>query len=195
MNSNKPLKQKKCRHCKEPFAPSNSLQAVCGFKCALAYGKSTTQKKLDAEHRKQEKARRAQHRADKERIKTVSNLAQELQPIFNKYIRLRDKDKGCISCGKMQAKFDAGHYFSVGARPNLRFLEDNCHKQCAQCNSHTMKGGNLVEYRLGLIERFGADWVEDFEQKALSAPPANYTREDLREMKKVYREKIKKIDN
>lgn len=191
----KTLKPKKCRQCKTIFTPANSFQVVCTPKCAISYAKLKESKRVKASQREAEKARRAQHRADKERIKTTNELIQELQPIFNKYIRLRDKDKGCISCGTMNAKFDAGHYFSTGAYPNLRFWEKNCHKQCAQCNSHAMKGGNLIQYRLGLIHRFGGDWYEEFEKAALESPPSHFLKDELRDMKKHYRAKIRELEN
>lgn len=56
-----------------------------------------------------------------------------------------------------------------------------------------MKGGNLIQYRLGLIHRFGSDWYEEFEKRALECPPAHYLKDELREMKKIYRAKIKAL--
>lgn len=190
----KPLKKKKCRQCKGVFTPWNSLQFACTPKCALAYTKAQEEKKAARERKEIERIGRKELRERKEALKTVQDLTMELQPIFNKFIRLRDKDLPCISCGTMDAKFDAGHYFSCGAYPNLRFWESNTRKQCFACNAHHVKGGNLIEYRFGLIARFGKEWVEEFEAKALAAPPANYTRDQLREMKKQYRQKIRELE-
>ena len=36
---NKPLKAKKCRHCKQEFIPRVSLQRVCSLPCALEYSR------------------------------------------------------------------------------------------------------------------------------------------------------------
>ena len=54
----------------------------------------------------------------------------------NKYIRLRDVGKECISCGtplvaeQLGGGFDVGHYRSRGAAPHLRFYTLNIHGQC-----------------------------------------------------------------
>jgi hypothetical protein len=87
----------------------------------------------------------------------------------NKYIRLRDKGLPCISCdisdydlrvSKLQ--WAAGHYMAIGAAPQLRFNEDNIHKQCNR-NCNRGKHGNLIEYRKRLIIRIGLERVEALE--------------------------------
>ena len=94
----------------------------------------------------------------KEELKTHSDYVKELQIVFNKYIRLRDKDKPCISCKNMlKGKFDAGHFYSVGNYPGLRFNEDNVHGQCVHCNQ--WRGGNLHEYKDNLKIRIGEENV------------------------------------
>lgn len=90
----------------------------------------------------------------------LPKLLKKVQVRVNKFIRERDKDKGCISCrGKVT---QAGHYIAQGSSSFLRFNEDNIHGQCAGCN--TFKSGNLIEYRIELINRIGEDrikWLED----------------------------------
>ena len=92
--------------------------------------------------------------AIKEKLKTHSEWLNDLQKVFNTYIRLRDTGKPCISCDRpLRDKFDAGHYFSVGAYPNIRFNEDNVHGQCVYCNQHLH--GNVSEYAIRLPLRIG----------------------------------------
>ena len=94
----------------------------------------------------------------KEKLKTHSEWLNDLQKVFNTYIRLRDKGKPCISCGAIYGKYTptAGHYFSVGSSPNLRFNEDNVHGQCwYNCNKN--KHGNIAEYTPNLIDKIGID--------------------------------------
>ena len=78
---------------------------------------------------------------------------------------MRDKDLSCISCGKPASNtpndWDAGHYRSVGSAPHLRFNVLNIHKQCKHCNQYL--SGNIVMYRLGLIDRIGLAEVEKIE--------------------------------
>ena len=64
--------------------------------------------------------------------KTTGQLIKQLQPIFNKYIRLRDEKKPCISCGEYSDKKDAGHFWAVSGYSGLRFDEDNVHGECAR---------------------------------------------------------------
>jgi hypothetical protein len=126
----------------------------------------------------------------KERIKTKPQRAREAQRDFNAYIRKRDHKLPCISCGRHhQGQYHAGHYRSVGANPELRFEELNCHKQCAPCNNH--KSGNVVEYRLNLINRIGQDnldWLEG------PHDPKKYTADDLKKIGSYYRAKCREMN-
>lgn len=136
---------KRCKICKSPFTPTySSLQATCTKpQCLIEWGRLTERKKAKREIKRM-----------RENIKSVSQYRRELQKVFNEFIRLRDKNEPCISCGKpLPAKYDAGHFYSVGAYPNLRFNEDNVHGQCVECNQH--KHGNLLEYAPRLTERIG----------------------------------------
>ncbi|WP_258530002.1 recombination protein NinG [Pseudomonas aeruginosa] len=58
-------------------------------------------------------------------------------------------------------QYHAGHYRSVGSHPELRFDEDNVHKQCAPCNNH--KSGDVVNYRINLVAKIGAAAVARLE--------------------------------
>jgi len=92
----------------------------------------------------------------KQSLKTHKDYLSDLQKVFNKFIRLRDQNEPCISCNKpLTGKFDAGHLFSVGAYPNIRFNEDNVHGQCVACNQH--RHGNVNEYMVNLPQRIGQE--------------------------------------
>lgn len=169
---------KKCRVCKEPFQPSNSLQIACGAKCAIEYAREQQRKKEAKELRERKQA-----------IKSRQDWLKEAQTEFNKYIRERDADLPCVSCGRHhQGQYHAGHYRTVGACPELRFNELNCHKQCAPCNNHL--SGNIVEYRINLIQRIGqaaVDWLEG------PHDPVKYSIDEIKEIKRTYREKTKEL--
>ncbi len=123
-------------------------------------------------------------------MKTKGDHLKELQTIFNSFIRKRDEGKLCISCLKlMTGKIDAGHFYSVGAYPNLRFNEDNVHAQCNHCNTHNH--GNIAEYSINLPYRIGAASYEALggqrrEPLKLSIP-------EIIDLKQVYRDKIKEL--
>lgn len=81
----------------------------------------------------------------------LPKMLKKAQEVFNRWIRERDKDKGCISCG---SEVDhAGHYYSQGHHSGLRFNEINTNGQCLRCNNFLH--GNLINYRKGLVKRYG----------------------------------------
>jgi hypothetical protein len=137
--------------------------------------------------------RRAQERktdrARKVAMKSRAQWLKEAQTAFNAWIRARDAEQPCISCGRYHdGKYDAGHFRSVGAQPALRFHELNCHKQCVPCNQH--KAGNVVEYRIRLRQRIGDAAVALLEQ---DHPPAKFTIEQARAIKAEYVARLKEI--
>lgn len=147
----KPIKQKKCKICKAYFTPQRPLQLVCQWKCAIDFAKDTKIKTVKKEVKEA-----------KLKLKSRSDWLKDTQVVFNKYIRLRDQDDGCISCGSKSAyAYHAGHYRSIGSAGHLRFNELNCHRQCSACNTHL--SGNLIRYRLGLIRKIGIHATEALE--------------------------------
>ena len=174
---------RKCKMCKEKFEPKyNSVQMVCSPKCAINYSKQLEENKKAKEWIKRKKKMSNE-------IKTRSEHLKELQTIFNKFIRLRDKDKPCISCNKpLKEKYDAGHYRSVGSTPELRFNEDNVHGQCVYCNQHLH--GNLIEYRKGLKKRIGEEKVLLLENYCI---PLKLSIPEIVELKVIYKDKTKQI--
>ena len=125
----------------------------------------------------------------KEDLKTKGDWIKLLQIAFNTFIRIRDKDLGCISCDKKNVEeFHAGHYIATTYQYH-RFNEDNVHKQCSKCNTHLR--GNLIPYRIELIKRIGLDRVEYLENTRHMM--LELTIEDIKELIKVYKEKTKEL--
>jgi len=178
--SKKPRK-KKCKACGEVFQPERQFQEVCQpIPCALDLARIKEKKKADKLHRERKKD-----------LKPISHWLNETQKVFNEYIRLRDKDEPCISCGILDApQWCAGHFRTRGAASHLRFSEQNVHKQCnKRCNLEL--SGNITEYRPRLIAKIGLAEVERLENDNRTA---EWTREGLEEMRKVYRAKIKELE-
>ena len=86
--------------------------------------------------------------------KTVSQLKAIAVRHFHKFIRTRDQDLPCISCGKYTT-LQAGHFYSAGNHPSIKFNEDNVHGQCKRCNYFL--SGNLLPYRDNLILKIGQE--------------------------------------
>jgi len=102
----------------------------------------------------------------KEKLKTRRDWMKEAQIAWNSWVRARDYGKPCASCGatpseKFGGTMDCSHYRSVGSSPHLRFNAFNAAAACVKCNRYL--GGNIVNLRAGLIQRFGIDTVERIE--------------------------------
>jgi len=94
---------------------------------------------------------------------TLPKLLLKTQAVFNKWVRFRDKDNPCICCGSYNTS-DAGHYFSQGQHSALRFNELNVNLCCRKCNYFL--SGNLINYRNGLIKKYGEQRVLLLESSA-----------------------------
>lgn len=167
----------RCKVCKEKFQPKFFNQKSCfNPKCVVEYRKV-----------KEEQDWKKQKKVLKDKVKTKSDYVKDLQKQVNLFIRNRDRYKPCISCNKpLKSKFDAGHYRSAGGFPELRFNENNIFGQCVRCNRDLH--GNLIEYRINLIRRVGAEVVDWLEKKH---EPKHYTISELKEMTKEYKLKNK----
>jgi len=179
------MKIRSCRVCRAEFQPVKPLQKVCGYACALTLAA--------ADRAKAEKCAIVKDRkATKEalgRLKSRATWAREAQAAFNAFIRLRDADLPCISCGRFhQGQWHAGHYRSVGAAPELRFDVLNVHKQCAPCNTHL--SGNITKYRAGLIDRMGVHVVEYLEGPHMLI---GFDIDDFKEIKRFYASKAREL--
>ena len=174
------MKDKKCRICGKIFQPFSSTQRVCSPACAI----SMVNKKKSEEKRK-ERRKKTQEYYEKDK----SFQRTKAQKSFNRYIRERDRYALCISCGKWHnGQWHAGHYRTTKAASQLRFNEDNCHKQCAPCNNHL--SGNIVEYRINLIKKIGLERVEALEN---SHEIKKYTLEDYYYIIDTYKRKLKEL--
>lgn len=177
----------RCKVCKRQFEKFRPTQIVCGPECSIKH----TQALKDKKGRVEAKQVRAIDKKRREALKSRSAWLKDAQVAFNAFIRVRDADEPCISCGRYHdGAFDAGHYRSVGAMPGLRFNELNCHKQCVPCNQH--KAGNIVEYRLRLIKKIGIEAVDSLEK---DWPPAKLTIDDIKGIRDEYRAKLKELES
>lgn len=171
-------RKRKCAVCREQFEPRNMMHKACKPECAATLAESIRK----AQERKSDRERRLAMKSRQEWLK-------EAQAAFNAYIRARDHAQPCISCGRFHTgSYDAGHYRSVGAQPALRFNETNVHKQCVPCNQH--KGGNIVEYRIRLIEKIGRVSVEWLEQEH---PPLKLDIPAIKEIKEEYKRRARQL--
>ena len=152
--------------------------------------------KLAKAQLKATKPRREFEQFKKERKKRMSlqTLLDSVKKVCHEYIRLRDKGKPCISCGTpWHQDFQAGHFYKAELFSTIKFHEFNIHGQCVQCNIR--KEGNESEYRVNLPQRIGKENFDHLNHLAVIDKKTDFKwdRETLIEIRKYYREKIKKL--
>lgn len=188
MNKAKTLKPKKCKSCGVEFIPRNSLQKVCSTKCAIDLARQNTQKERDKAEKKKLNERKAKLREEDR-----GHWLKVAQKEVNKFIRLRDKGLPCIACGApWKPSFQASHFIPQGRSSFLRFHENNIHSGCIRCNLF-VGGGNIHGYRPRLVEKIGAkevEWLEENQHRI-----KKWDISELKELIKVYRAKIKELEN
>ncbi|WP_312837745.1 recombination protein NinG [Atlantibacter hermannii] len=185
VKARKPPKPKKCKCCPEKFIPRTTTQTVCSPKCALQLAKQLSSRK----QKQQEKAERAAWNKRKADVKPLKHWEDATQRVVNDYIRERDRDLPCISCGTwVTVQWEAGHFRSRGAASHLRYNEDNIHKQCHRCNAEL--SSNAIPYRAALVVKIGSERVEALEN---NNTPHRYTREELKSIRMHYRALMREL--
>lgn len=190
-------KEKKCK-CGKVFQQFNSTQSRC-IECAIAKGRYDTAKKIEREKSKAIKEFNKETSRRKEALKTTRDYIKPTQVVVNRYIRLRDQYEACISCGAKAGTYivNAGHYFSAGGHNEMRFEPSNIHAQCDACNDGNRLSGNIHNYRLGLIERYGQKYFDDLCELKASKDlrKKSYTKEILADIRSEFKDKIKALQD
>lgn len=190
-------KAKTCKveTCRASFVPQRLGQRVCSPACAILDA-PTNQVNQEKAKKSLAQVERREIKVRKEKLKSRADHLREAQTAVNEYVRLRDAHLPCISCDSRPndndlmtgSRWDAGHYRSVGACPELRFEPLNIHRQCVKCNRNL--SGNAVEYRIRLVLRIGADlvaWLEGPHQAR------KFTVEEIKAIKADYRAKTREL--
>ncbi len=170
-----------CKCCKNEFIPLRRngliISKFC-IKCLSKKGKNKLQKEKNIEKKE-----------SLEKLKTHKDFLKDLQKVVNLYIRKRDENKPCVSCGTFKCEeFHAGHYIAT-TKQYLRFNELNIHKQCSKCNTHLR--GNLIPYRIELIKRIGLEKVEWLESNMNNE--LKMTIPEIKEKIQEFKTKIKQL--
>ncbi|MCW6569773.1 recombination protein NinG [Yersinia ruckeri] len=189
-------KHRNCKVCKTRFKPAAIYEWWCceehKEELITKLATEARQKRMQKEGKQKQKDDQAERRSLKIRklaVKPLSYFAKQAQQAFNEYIRTRDAGQGCISCGRFhEGQYHAGHYRTVGANPELRFDEDNCHRQCAPCNNHL--SGNIENYMPTLIAKIGQ---VRFDRLMGPHEAVRYRPEDFTRIRDEYRAKTRAI--
>jgi hypothetical protein len=130
--------------------------------------------------------------------KTLAQLKNDAQKVFNKYIRLRDSYNGwftCISCGFSQSTdvMNAGHFFPVKGYDGLRFDEENVNGECVACNGWDEM--HLIGYQKNLVKRIGKRGLINLRNRAADYKKNGhkFARYEVEEIIEKYKSKIKEL--
>lgn len=194
------FRRTRCPHCRAKLEAGHRIHAECiepYAEAEEAKAKRTAEKQV----RMQARVERATDRQKREDQKSIRTLLSEAQEPFNEFIRLRDADLPCVSCGELNppmkpgGQWDAGHFLSRGAYPELRFVELNCHKQCKSCNAGSGKFAHKArtvsqDFEAELVSRIGAELVD-----WLKGPHEliKWTKDQVRAIKATYAAKARQL--
>lgn len=199
--------RRKCKVCNEWFVPQFSdirIRWCCPEHGAILAMEQRAKEKVKAEakrikaQKEAEKEGRERRQKMRESFKSKSQWDKEAQSAFNRYIRIRDEGKECVSCGSplmgksnylTGSAIDASHYRSRGAASHLKFNVFNVHSACTRCNRQL--SGNAVEYRIRLIDRIGLERVERLES---DNEPRRFDIPYLQRIKSIFTRKARALE-
>lgn len=149
--------KRKCKSCGEYVRVFivTPKGVFCNFDSAAKWGYANKAKGASIQYKAQKKKDDVRKKA----LMTRSQWYTKLKTEIHKWVvHVRDKDKGCYTCGKTDpsVKYDCGHrhHAGRGGGDRRRFIEENLHKQCSvNCNQHG--SGMPVEYDLALDNEYG----------------------------------------
>jgi hypothetical protein len=165
------------------------MQRACCPGCALELAKADRERKAVKAAKEDRKMTRAKLAAIKPRAK----LLAEAQAAVNRYVRLRDAGRPCVSCDRppsWDGQWHASHLRSVGAASAVRFNLWNIWRACSICNHHL--SGNLAEYEPRLRALIGdakVDWLRAQNQRV------TYDRDYLLRLRAVFTKKARRIES
>lgn len=190
-----------CKICKTKFITTFDNVWWCCPEHGYEYSQFLlAKKKADSERKRKEEAQQERRslKVRKDALKSKSQWDKDAQAAFNRYIRIRDEGKPCVSCGSplvgksnylTGSAIDASHYRSRGAASHLKFNVFNVHSSCTRCNRQL--SGNAVEYRIRLIVRIGLERVELLES---DNEPRRFDIPYLKRIKSIFTRKARALE-
>lgn len=175
----KDIKKKKCRcdNCPNEFTPYKSTDKYCSRRCYLIdFTKKAIEDKV---------------KLMKKEIKR--NVFSDLQDEINTTIRLIDRGHQCITSEAPYGAYvvNAGHFFSVGSNPTLRYNLLNIFAQSQ--NDNSFKGGRGSNYGVRLKQVFGQEVRDEIESLPSKYKSLHLDKQQAQEAIKKVREINKRL--
>jgi len=163
----------------ETLNREHGLCSACRYEFYMTdeRGKIEFAKRKLKNHTVKEKAFKSDLR---QKLKTNADYVKDLQKEINTIVRLIDRGSQCISTLKpLNAKFDAGHFYSCGSNPSLRFHLDNIHAQSVYANQYL--SGDQMNYLNGLKRVYGTEYKNHVIDLKRKYPILKLTIDELKE--------------
>jgi hypothetical protein len=187
---------RKCKICANIFERRTMEHVICNSPACRVELAIRAEAKSQAKQAKAARMRlKDELQSDRDRKKALRTLNEECkltEAVMNKYVRLRDRHLGCVSCDKptsWHGQWHASHFRSVKAASAVRFNLWNIHKSCSVCNN--FDSGNISNYEPRLREKIGDEKVEWLKTQNQTS---DYTFEYLARMRKIFSRKIRRIE-
>lgn len=131
----------------------------------------------------------------KKEVKTLPNVKKLLEAKINKIVRFIDNGHPCISSGVHFGGYTvaAGHYYSVGSNPSLRYNLLNIYGQSFSDNSHG--GGKGSDYGSNLIKLFGLEVFEEINSLPERYKSMHFSLDELLKANKECTQIIKELSS
>ena len=130
--------------------------------------------------------------------KTIAQEVDAAAVLLQKLVRLKAADSNgycvCVTCGisKHWKEMQGGHFISRRYTAT-KIMEENIHPQCYGCNGPKSKDGTVaIAYTTYMIDTYGRGFVDELQR--IKHIPKKYTRDEIAEIKKEFREHIKALD-
>jgi len=105
----------------------------------------------------QKKVQKDMKAKERERKKEITDYKPKLQDKVNAIVRLIDIGQPCLAKQVHAAQIHAGHVYSRGAHPAIKFNLHNIHRQSAQSNHWQSDDQLMIE---GLSREYGEEYAE-----------------------------------
>jgi len=130
--------------------------------------------------------------------KTIAQEVDAAAVLLQKLVRLKAADENgycqCVTCGvsKHWKESQGGHFISRRYTAT-KILEENIHPQCYGCNGPKAKDGTVtIAYTLFMQDTYGREFVDELQR--IKHIPKKYTRDEIADIKKEYRDQIKILE-
>lgn len=200
-------KRYKCKICSEFYYMNKEAHKRRTFENGGRVSRTCTKRECEIESMKraamkqvkqQRILKRKEWKKEKEQIRQNLGIKKKqsqepLQKAVNKIARLLDTQENCLARPtEKHTKFDAGHIFSVGSHPSLRYHLWNIHKQSVKSNRYN--GGEMGLMLDGLEIRYGKEVREMVESLPGKYSVLKLTAFEKREKLKIANEVCRRLE-